>query len=90
MTKDFTKTQWLEAFNTVLNKPIGNILKTSDSDKTMMEHVYPADKFLETLPWIEEHFGYKTKDQVTKGIVFTLGIATLSQLLINYLNEETA
>lgn len=90
MAKDFTKTEWVDAFNKVLKKPVGDILKNYDTDKSMMQHVYDGDVFLDTLPWIEQHFGYNKKDEVTKGIVFALGVATLNQLFINYLNEDSA
>ena len=90
--KLITKQEWQVAFEQVLTQPINEILKCHDSGLGMMKHIYPSDDFLKTLPWIEKHFGYKRKDEVTKGIVFVLGIATLNQHFINYLNttEEVA
>ena len=88
--KDFNKQQWQTAFETLLNTPIDKLLQSHTADKNMMQRIYSADDFLKTLPWIEEHFGYEQKDEVTKGIVFVLGVATLSGHFINYLNEETA
>ena len=90
MSKNFNKQKWQKAFERVLQQPIGDILKNFEGNQSMMQHVYPGDKFLETLPWIEEHFGYERKDEVSKGVVFTLGVATLNQIFLDYLNEETA
>lgn len=88
--KDFTKEQWQTAFETVLKTPINTLLQSHTNDMNMMQHIYPSDDFLKTLPWIEEHFGYERNNPVTKGIVFVLGVATLSRHYINYLNEEAA
>ena len=87
--KDFNKQQWQTAFETVLNTPIDKLLQSHTTDKNMMQSIYSSDDFLKTLPWIEEHFDYESKDEVTNGIVFVLGVATLSGHYVNYLNEET-
>lgn len=87
-TKTFTKEQWQTAFESTIKEPIGTILNSSKSDLGMMQHIFSSETFLETLPWIEQHFGYKKDDEVTKGIVFTVGVAVLSRLYIQKLNGE--
>jgi hypothetical protein len=87
--KNFNKQQWQTAFKTVLNTPIDKLLQSHTVNKNMMQHIYSSDDFLKTLPWIEKHFGYDPKNEVTKGIVFVLGVATINQHFINYMNGET-
>ena len=88
--KNFTKAQWDIAFDTILIKPIGEILHNHQADIGMMQHIYSSDQFLETLTWIEDYFGYDKKNEITKGVVFILGVAVLSQVYINQLNLEEA
>lgn len=88
--RDFTEAEWRVAFQTVLKMPIGDVLECHQSGLNMMQHIYSSDTFLETLDWIEDHYGYDKKNEVTKGVVFVLGIAVLNQLFVNELNAEEA
>ena len=86
--RNFTKAEWNVAFKNILKHPIDQILQSHESGLNMMQHIYSSDTFLETLDWIREHYGYKAKDEVTKGVVFVLGIAVLNQLFVDELNSQ--
>jgi len=88
MTKTFTKQQWQSAFELVIQEPIDKILTSSKSDLGMMQYIFSSETFLETLPWIEKHYNFKKDDKVTSGVVFTLGVAVLSRLYIEHLNDK--
>lgn len=84
----FNKTEFTNKLKEILKKQtVIELVKSYETDLSMMQKIYPADKFLEGLTWIGEHLNIDIKDEVYKGFVFMLGVATLNGLFIDHLNK---